>query len=190
MDRAFRIWVSIWMIWHSSKMARQTETKTGSPTFPRWEWWVDFQGTSWNKFPARFPGKKKPWQNEDSLCDGSIVWRQHCILRCCPRPWQNTAEFSVERRAVKICVRHKCCVRAKTSEHLGNMITPAMLPPQCVLVLPAPESPSLSRLGSVCFGSCDPRGLFFRSHKSFKKSANISRSHTTLVTRRRWAHSM
>ena len=35
------------------------------------------------------------------------------------------------------CVRHKCCVRGKMSQHLGNMITSAMLPPQCVLVLPA-----------------------------------------------------
>ena len=37
------------------------------------------------------------------------------------------------------CVRHKCCARGKTSQHLGNMITPALLPPHCVLVLPAPD---------------------------------------------------
>ena len=37
----------------------------------------------------------------------------------------------------KICVRHKCCARGKT--RLGNMITSAMLPPQCVLVLPGPN---------------------------------------------------
>ena len=33
---------------------------------------------------------------------------------------------------------HKCCARGETSQHLGNMITSAMLPPQCVPVLPAP----------------------------------------------------
>ena len=38
----------------------------------------------------------------------------------------------------KICVGHKCCARGKTSQHLGNMIASAMLPPQCVLVLPGP----------------------------------------------------
>ena len=37
------------------------------------------------------------------------------------------------------CVRNKCFARGKTSQHLGNVITPAILPPQCVLVLPAPN---------------------------------------------------
>ena len=32
------------------------------------------------------------------------------------------------------CVGHKCCARGKTRTHLGNMITSAMLPPQCVLM--------------------------------------------------------
>ena len=40
----------------------------------------------------------------------------------------------------KICVRHKRCARGKTSRHLGNMIASAMLPPQGVLVLPAPKA--------------------------------------------------
>ena len=33
---------------------------------------------------------------------------------------------------------HKCCARSKTSQHLGNMITSAIFPPQFVLVLPFP----------------------------------------------------
>ena len=37
----------------------------------------------------------------------------------------------------KICVRHTCCARGKTSTHLGSTTTSAMLPPQCVLDLPA-----------------------------------------------------
>ena len=38
----------------------------------------------------------------------------------------------------KFGVRHKCCARGKTSQHLGNTITSAMLLPQCVLVLLPP----------------------------------------------------
>ena len=34
------------------------------------------------------------------------------------------------------CVRNKCFARGKTGQHLGNMRALAMLPPQCVLVLP------------------------------------------------------
>ena len=89
----------------------------------------------------------RPRQNEDTL------WRQRCVLRCC-LPWQNTATLSVARRSDtidvsgdfqehfllcpghKICVRHKCCAHGKTNQHLRNMITSAILPPQCVLVLP------------------------------------------------------
>ena len=37
-------------------------------------------------------------------------------------------------------VGHKCCARGKTSQHLRNVITSAMLPPQCVLVLPGPKA--------------------------------------------------
>ena len=54
-------------------------------------------------------------------------------------------------------VGHKCCACGKTSQHLGNMFTAAVLPPQCVLVLPTPISggllhklPKLIRLFLSC----------------------------------------
>ena len=80
-------------------------------------------------------------------------WWQHCVLRCCPAVAKhgNIVARRVDTRNVsqggfhkqcfcpghKICVRQKRCVRGKTSQHLGNTTTSAMLPPQCVLVLPA-----------------------------------------------------
>ena len=91
------------------------------------------------------PVNLRPRQNEDTL------WWQHCVRRCCP--FVAKRGNIVARRAdarnvsgdfqkhffVQICVRHKCCARGKTSQHVENMITSAMLPRQCVLVLPAPN---------------------------------------------------
>ena len=62
------------------------------------------------------------------------------------RSWQNaeillhaarTQEMFLKISRTIFCVRHKCCARGKTTQHLRNMITSAMLPPQCVFVLPA-----------------------------------------------------
>ena len=68
-------------------------------------------------------------------CGGNIV---SCDVA---RPWQNTATFLRAARTQgnvsedfqkyffcpghQICVRHKFFARGKTSQHLGNMITPA-----------------------------------------------------------------
>ena len=86
-------------------------------------------------------GTLRPWQNEDTL------WRQHCVLRCCPSVAKrgNIVVRRADTRNVsedfqkhflcprhKICVRHASCTRGKTRTHLGNMITSAVLPPQCV----------------------------------------------------------
>ena len=86
-------------------------------------------------------------QNEDTL------WRQHCVLRCClpmakrgnivarHADTTNVSEDFQKRFMCpghKICFGHKCYARGKTSQHLGNVITSAMLPPQCVLVLSGP----------------------------------------------------
>ena len=84
----------------------------------------------------------RPRQNEDTL------WRQHCVLRRCPsvakrgnivaRYADTNVPEDLQKHLLcpghKICVRCKCCARGKTSQHLRNMITSAMLPPQCVLV--------------------------------------------------------
>ena len=89
------------------------------------------------------------------LCLGprhTLCW-QHCVLRCypsmakcgnivaCRADTRNVSEDFLQRFLCpghKICVGHNFCARAKRSQHLGNMITPAMLgsmlPPQCVLV--------------------------------------------------------
>ena len=48
----------------------------------------------------------------------------------------------------KLCVRHRCCTRGKTSQHLGNMITSAMLPPQFVILLPAPNTRARTEVAS------------------------------------------
>ena len=103
----------------------------------------------------------RPWQNEDTL------WRQHSILRRCPsvakrgnivarRADTRNVSEDVQKHFMypghKICVRHKCCARGKTRTHLGNMITSAMLPPQCVLVFPGPYTfitPSIRFLVSM-----------------------------------------
>ena len=92
---------------------------------------------SWEKNPYKlnnFVRKNsqwllKPWQNEDRLC-GNIV---SCDVA---RPWQNAATLLRAARTQeiflkifrnilcpgdKICIRHKCCARGKTSQHLGNM---------------------------------------------------------------------
>ena len=75
----------------------------------------------------------RPRQNED-IVSSDVA-----------RPWQNAATLLRAARTqetfLKIfrnsfCVRHKCCALGKTSQHLRNMITSAMSPPQCVLVLP------------------------------------------------------
>ena len=95
----------------------------------------------------------KARQNEDTL------WRQHCVLRCCPPVAKrgNIVARRADTRNVsedfqkhvmcpghKMCVGHKCCERGKMSQHLGNMITSAMLlPPRCVLVLPGPNVQSV-----------------------------------------------
>ena len=80
--------------------------------------------------------------------DGPIVAATlSCNVAC---RWQNvttllhatqTKTFSADFKkhffcpGHKIFVHHKCCTCGKTSQHLGNMIMSAMLPPQCVLVL-------------------------------------------------------
>ena len=79
-----------------------------------------------------------------TLCPAMLIirdkTRQHC---CSPRGqkkcfWRFSETFYDCVQDTKFFVRHKCCARGKTSQHLGNMITSAMLPPQRVLVLPAP----------------------------------------------------
>ena len=70
--------------------------------------------------------------------------------------WGFSETFHVSR--TQICVRQKCCVCGKMSQHLGNMITSAMLPPQCVLILPAPKA-----------GTSIPFSCFFCS--AFKRSS-------------------
>ena len=86
----------------------------------------------------------KAWQNEDAL------WRQHCVVQCCPSAkCGNIVARRADARNIQehFCVRHKCCTCGKTSHDLGNTITSALLPPQCVLVLPAPAetlTPSIS----------------------------------------------
>ena len=84
-----------------------------------------------------------PRQNADTL------WRQHyCVQRCCPsvakrraRAYTRNVSEDFQKQFLflghTICVHNKCCVRGKTSQHLRNMITSAILPPQGVLVLPA-----------------------------------------------------
>ena len=64
------------------------------------------------------------------------------------RPWQNVATLLRAAQTIEmflkafrnilcplhtICIRHKCCARGKTSQHLGSTITSSMLPPQCFL---------------------------------------------------------
>ena len=66
-------------------------------------------------------------------CDVARSWQNAATLLRAAR----TQMFLKNSRNI-LCVRHKCCARGKTSQHLGNMITSAMLPPQCVPVLPAP----------------------------------------------------
>ena len=82
---------------------------------------------------------------------GAGKTRTHCggnIVSCdVVRPWQNsradTRNVSEDFQkhfwdpGHKICVGHKRYARGKTRQHLGDMS--AMLPPQCVLVLPAPN---------------------------------------------------
>ena len=82
------------------------------------------------------------------------------LLRCCPSGAKrcNIVARRADTRNVsedfqkhflcpghKICVRTKCCARGKTSQHLGNMITSAMLPPQfCRGLTPNPNPPQRS----------------------------------------------
>ena len=76
----------------------------------------------------------RPRQNEDTL------WRQHCVLRCCPPVAKrgnivarraDTTNVSEDFQSYFLCpghkisVRHKCCARGKTSQHLGNMMVSA-----------------------------------------------------------------
>ena len=73
--------------------------------------------------------------------DSPIVAKCHNIVAC----HADTKKFSEDFKkhffcpGHKIFVHHKCCVCGKTNQHLGNMITSAMLPPKCVLVLLAPK---------------------------------------------------
>ena len=96
----------------------------------------------------------RPWKNEDTL------WRQHCVLRCCvhgkmrqhccvPRGhkkcfWRFSETYFVPRTQ-NLC-RTQMLRASKTRTHLGNMITSAMLPPQCVLVLPGPNQLSSEQM--------------------------------------------
>ena len=48
----------------------------------------------------------------------------YCLLRYCPSLYSARTQ-----EMFGWCVRRKCCARGKTSQHLGNMITSAMLPP-------------------------------------------------------------
>ena len=77
----------------------------------------------------------RPWQNEDTL------WRQHCVLRCCPSVAKrgNIVARRADARNVSedfqkhflcpghtICVGHKCCARGRTRtfgkhDHVSNV---------------------------------------------------------------------
>ena len=84
----------------------------------------------------------RPQQNKDTM------WWQHCVLRCCPSVAKrgNIVARCVDTTNVSEIFRNIVCVQdtkfvcGKMCQHLGNMITSAMLPPQCVLILPAPKS--------------------------------------------------
>ena len=86
------------------------------------------------------PGKTR------THCGGNMA----CVLRCCPSvakcgnivarradTWNVSETFQKHFFCPghTICVCHKRRARGKTSHHLEHMITSAMLPPQCVLVL-------------------------------------------------------
>ena len=89
------------------------------------------------------PGKTR------THCSGNIVsydvarsWKNVATWLRADRTQKNVSEEFQKHFMCpghKICAaRYECCVRGKTSRHLGNMITSAMFPPQCFLVLPAP----------------------------------------------------
>ena len=71
------------------------------------------------------------------------VWRQHyCVFLA---KWQHCCMLHGHKKWFPkilrnfFCVHHECYAHGKTSQHLGNMIMPTMLPqPQCVFILPAP----------------------------------------------------
>ena len=70
--------------------------------------------------------------------------RQHC----CAPPGHMKIFGNISVQDTKFVSARKCCVRGETSQDLGNMITSAMLPPQCVLVLPAPKYRKVYNRGS------------------------------------------
>ena len=66
--------------------------------------------------------------------------RQHVARRADTRNVSEVYQQHILCPGHKMCFRYRCYASGKTSQRLGNMITSAMLPPQCVLVLPGPYS--------------------------------------------------
>ena len=119
--------------------------------------WLGFESTRAYKFLIPWLSSSQDHDVVEVGCaphpeskNENTLWRQHCVPWCCPSVAKrnNIAARRADTRNVPevlqkqsepgwTFVRHKCCARSKSSQHLGNIITSAMLPPQFVLVLPA-----------------------------------------------------
>ena len=108
---------------------------------------MKLQAPSWQR-RGLGPGKTRTyWGGNIVSCDVARLWQNAATLVRAVRTQETF--LKIFRKRI-FCVRHKCCVRGRTSQHLRNIITSAMLPPKCVLVLPAPWTGASK--------TCDGRG--------------------------------
>ena len=97
------------------------------------------------------------------------TWRQH---RCAPRGHKKIKIFRSS-----FCIRHKWCSRGKTRQHLGSVNTSVMLPPPCVLVLPAPNvvRPTLNEDRNVhCTQSYSPTNLAWTGTPAMQTKGGVT----------------